>query len=324
MTKMGKSVTWVCLLLFILATACSGNAPKAATIPLKIEWTLWQGDYTLLVADQMGFFAKHGIDVEAVRYDSASPAIADLAGLKLDGGLFTMSDLILASNLTDLKGVMVSDNGGVFSVVATSDITKIQQLRGKRIGLSFHTAGEMFVTNMLKSGRMTSKDVTYVEMAPAQVPSAIPANADAGLVWEPYTSQALRQGQTVLYQSADNSALMPKLLAFRNAIIQQHPDFVRNFILAWDEAVAYRINHPQESLAIISKATGLLPEQLSLTKDITLYTIRDNIQLFTVNREKDPTSIYHIAGVNRDFLVINGYITVPPDLDSLLDPTFLR
>ncbi len=113
MTKMSKSVRLFCSLVIIwLLAACSGNTSTSTSKPLKIEWTLWQGDYTLLVANQMGYFKKHGVSVEPVRYETVSQAIPDLAGAKLDGGLFTMSDTLLASNLADLKAVLVSDYRG--------------------------------------------------------------------------------------------------------------------------------------------------------------------------------------------------------------------
>ena len=324
MTRTGKIITFILLFFIAFSSACSGTAPKAASKPLKIAWTLWQGDYTLLVAEKAGIFDKYGVDVEPVRYDSATQAIIDMAGVQVDGGIYSMNDLILVSNQADLKGVYVIDNGGVFSIVGSPDITKIQQIRGKRIGLNFHSSGELFVSNMLKTARMTFKDVTYIEMSPSQVPGQIPGSADAGLVWEPYTSLALSRGQKLIYQSPENSALLPRLLAFRTSVINEDPQRIHNFLLAWNEAVNYRTAHPQDADAMIAKMTGLVTGQVATTKGTTLYTNRDNIQLFSVNPTKDPTSIYHIAEVNRDFLITNGYITIPPDLNSLLDPSLLK
>ena len=312
------------VLLICLSASCSGSAATPAPKPLQIEWTLWQGDYSLLVADQMGFFKKHGVEVEPARYDSPSQAIADLAGAKLDGGLLSMNDFLLSSNLVNLKGVMVSDNGDQYTIIASPDIKIVSDLRGKRIGLNLHTASELFVSYMLSSQLMTSNDVTYVELSPNQVSQSLPDRADAGVVWEPYTSQALKQGKKIVYQSTYYSSLSPKLLVFRKALVEQHPEEIRAFILAWDEAVNYRINHPQESLAIISKATGLPASDLSLTNAVTLYTVQDNINLFANNPGTDPSSIYFIAGFNQDYLVHNGYITNPPDINALLDSTLLK
>jgi NitT/TauT family transport system substrate-binding protein len=272
----------------------------------------------------MGFFKQHGVEVEPVKYDNTSQAIPDLAGAKLDGGLFTMGDILLASNLTDIKGVMVSDNGGIYSIVATPDIQSVNDLRGKRIGLNLHTSSEMFVSYMLKSVNMNSSNVDYVEMGPQQVLQNIPDQVDAGLVWEPFTSQALQKGEKVVYQSTNYSTLIPKLIAFRTTVVKQRPEDIRAFILAWNDAVNYRISHPQESTAIISKATGLPTSDLNLTSNITIYTIDNNTQLFANNPGTDASSIYFIAGFNRDYLITIGYITNPPDINNMLDPSFLK
>ena len=325
MIKKSPALGLFLTLIICLTASCSGSASSLAPTPLKVEWTLWQGDYTLLVANQMGFFKKHGIAVEPVRYDSATQAIPDLAGAKLDGGIITMSDALLASSLANIKAVFVSDNGGEYAIVASSDIQSVNGLRGKRIGLNLHTSSEMFVSYMLQSARMTSNDVTYVETSPSQVSKSIPGQIDAGLVWEPYITQALQQGKTtVVYQSDYYSTLIPRLVVFRTAIVEQRPNDIRAFLLAWDEAVQYRINHPQESLALISKATGLPASDLSSTSNSTLQTISSNIKLFANTAGSDPSSIYFIAGFNRDFLLTAGYLTSPPHLDTLLDPAFLK
>jgi hypothetical protein len=94
--------------------------------------------------------------------------------------------------------------------------------------------------------------------------------------------------------------------------------------LAWNDAVNYRISHPQESAVIISKATGLPTSDLNLTSNITIYTIDNNTQLFANNPGTDASSIYFIAEFNRDYLITIGYITNPPDINNMLDPSFLK
>ena len=117
MSKKSRVFSLFLALMVCISAACSGVATAPASTPLKVAWTLWPGDYTLLVANQMGYFKKYGVNVQPVRYDSSTQALPDLAGAKLDGGLFTMSDLLLASNLADIKAVFVSDNDGQYSIV---------------------------------------------------------------------------------------------------------------------------------------------------------------------------------------------------------------
>jgi len=312
------------IIIICLSASCSSNSPASLSTPLKVEWTDWPGDYTILVADQMGLFKKNGVNVDLIHYDLSTKALPDLAGGKLDGGILTMSDLLLAANLTDIKAVMVSDNGGQYSLVASPDIKTVTDLQGKRIGLNLHTSGEMFVTEMLKTKYLTANEVTFVELSPDQVSASIPNQIDAGLVWEPYTSQAIKQGKVVVFQSDFISSLLPRLIVFRSSVIEQHPQDIHAFLRAWDEAVQYRNTHPQESLSLIANATSKNASQLNITGKITLFSIADNVGLFSNPAGSDPSSIYFLAGTNRDFLVSAGYLTSPPSINSLLDPTFLK
>src|ERR1035437_1957540 len=199
MIKRNPVIGLIFALIVCLSVSSSGAMPTPAAAPLKIEWTLWQGDYTMLVANQMGFFKTHRVNVQLVRYDSSFQGLPDLAGAKLDGGLFSMNDFLLAANSADIKAIMVSDNGGQYTIVASPDITTLTALRGKRIGLNLHTSSEIFVSDMLKTRFMTLNDVPNVKMPPNRFSKNIPGGIDAGLVWEPYTPQALKQGKVVVY-----------------------------------------------------------------------------------------------------------------------------
>jgi NitT/TauT family transport system substrate-binding protein len=291
---------------------------------LKVAWTYREGDYTLLVAQQMGFFQQHGVDVEPVLYDSSMHSIPDMAGAEIDGALLSMGELILASSVSDLKGVMVYDSGPVYSIVASPDITAVTDLRGKRLGVNLHTSAGMFVSYMLEGALLTSRQVTLVEMSPEQVVQGIPAEIDAGLVWEPFTTQALQQGNVVLFRSDIYSSLVPGLIVFRTEVAEQHPDEIRAFLLAWNDAVNYRISHPQEAADLISQVTSLPSNQLGITGNDKFYTIDDNIGLFANEAGTDPSSLNYIAQFNLRYIIGLGDITNPPDLGVILDPSFLK
>jgi NitT/TauT family transport system substrate-binding protein len=310
-------------LLVCLSGSCSAASSSSKT-PIKVGWNLWEGDYTLMLANQMGLFKKYGVSVEPVHYDSSTQEISDLAEAKLDGGLLTMSDALLASNLGEIKVVMVSDIGGQYSIVASPDIKSVNGLRGKRLGLNLHTSSEMFVSNMLGTQRMTANDVTLVEMSPDQISAGIPDQVDAGVVWEPYTTQAIQNGKVVVYKNETDSSFIPKVLVFRLPLLSQRPNNVRAFLKAWNDAVVYRTTHPEESRVLISDATGIPASDLQLNSQIRLFTIEDNIGLFANNPGKDASSIYYIAAYDRDFFIKIGYITLPPDINNLLDPSFLK
>ncbi len=323
-TRLAFACVWVVSLLAGLLTACTGPSAAAQTMPLRLAWTYRESDYTLLLAKQMGLFERYGVQVELVFYNSYPQARADLVAEIIDGGVFPIGDLILMASKTDLRGILVSDNGGVAAVVASSDIGSVRDLRGKRIGVNLHTSSEMFVTYMLESAGLNSRDVTLTEMNPQDVPGNIPQLIDAGFVVEPYTTQALRQGHRLLYASERYGSLLPNMVVLRGRLVDAQPQQVKAFVRAWEEAVVYRLKYPQEATRIIEIVTQRPARELGISGTVTFYTIEDNRRLFAENPGLDPTSIYYTAQRNLYFLVGLGDITQPLDLNILLDPAFLE
>lgn len=311
-------------LLAGLLTACTGSSAATPATPLRFAWTYRESDYTLLLAEQLGLFERYGVRVEPVLYDSYVQARADLVAEVIDGGVFPIGDLILMASKTDLKGILVSDNGGTAAVVASSDIGSIRDLRGKRIGVNLHTSSEMFVTYMLESAGLTSRDVTLIEMNPQDVPANIPQVVDAGFVVEPYTTLSLRQGHRLLYSSERYGSLLPNVVVLRSRVVESQPQQVRAFVKAWAEAAAYRLTYPQEATQMLENTLQRSAGELGISGTVTFYTLEDNRRLFAENPGLDPTSIYYTAQRNLYFLVGLGDITQPLDLNVLLDPAFLE
>lgn len=311
-------------IFFLLGvTACSFSEPKAVRLPLRIEWTPWPGDWILLVAQDQGFFEKHGVQVEPVLYEVFDAAIPDLASEKIDGGLFVIGDLIPLIQNDNLRAVLIVDvSDGADQVVASPDIQSVSDLRGKRIGVSLGTFGELFVRRMLESANISMTEVTLIDVNAEAVPESIPSIVDAGHTWEPHTSQALENGQHVIFSSAETPGLIPDLLVLRTEILRQRPEDVRAFIAAWLEAAEFARAHPNEAIASIAKLSGMAPEEISFEGD-KIYTLEDNRAAFSKNPGNDTTSIYYTTRLYIDFLVNNGSLISRPDVNQILDPSFL-
>jgi NitT/TauT family transport system substrate-binding protein len=83
------------ILLINLLTSCAEveTAPISKS-PLRVQFTQWWGDYTLLVAHEKGFFEKYGVQVEPIYYDVFSDTYPDLASGQIDGALIAVGDTI--------------------------------------------------------------------------------------------------------------------------------------------------------------------------------------------------------------------------------------
>jgi NitT/TauT family transport system substrate-binding protein len=312
--------------LLMLVTACTGAAPTPAPErpPLKVSWNLWPGYYPMVIAQELELFEKHGVKVESIVTDSYATLAPDFIAHKTDGVLFTWPDaLVVDTRAPDSARLVlvVDESAGADIVVATPDIASATDLKGKRIGASLGSFGELLVRHMLQESSLTLDDVTMVNVGPETVPEAMPDSIQAGFTFEPHASQAMAKGNHILYTSAQAPGLITDVLIFRTEVIQQRPEDIRAFIAAWFEAVTYWQENPTEGNAIIAKTLDLNIEEISI-EGLKLLNREDNLHAFTPG--PDTTSLYVSGKVNADFLISSGGLSTAPDMERLLDPSFLK
>jgi NitT/TauT family transport system substrate-binding protein len=178
------------MLLNSLAGCSMLQPSQSAKLPLRIAYTQWWGDYTLLVALEKGFFEKYGVQVEPVYYDIFSKTFSDLAAGQIDGALIAVGDTINIDRNTDMKVVGVSDDGGADAIIAGPDINSIEDLKGKTIGVLLGTQYELMIAEMLRSANMRSSDVTLAGINPENAASALKnGQVQAVYTWEPFYFQ---------------------------------------------------------------------------------------------------------------------------------------
>lgn len=124
------------LLLNLLASCAGLSTTPVPASPLRIEFTQWWGDYTLLVAQEKGFFEKYGVQVEPVYYDIFSKTYPDLASGQLDGALIAVGDTININRSSPMTIIAVYDNGGDDAVIVGPEINSIEDLKEKQSACS--------------------------------------------------------------------------------------------------------------------------------------------------------------------------------------------
>jgi NitT/TauT family transport system substrate-binding protein len=323
-----KVFSWICLVLIVavLLPGCSPIAnPSSDHLPFRVEYTLWEGDYTLLIAQEKGFFKEHGIQVEPVFYDTFSRALPDIAAKRIDIGLFSIGDLLMTSRVADIRGIAVYDSGGESVVIARPDIASIADLRGRKIGVNIGASGELFVREMLKSAKLTINDVTLVEMDPEVITDKLSSKeVAAGYTWAPYDKKAQDSGNKLLYTNQEVGSLFPDVITIRGELADNRPQDVKAFLAAWFEAVDYRLNHPDDCSEIIARLTKQTVSEVAPSGSVKLYTKEENTVMFdqlgTIT--KDSTFAY-AAQANADFQIATGSLTSKPNLTMLLDRKFL-
>jgi NitT/TauT family transport system substrate-binding protein len=313
----------IVLLVMLLNSlaGCSMLQPsQSAKLPLRIAYTQWWGDYTLLVALEKGFFEKYGVQVEPVYYDIFSKTFSDLAAGQIDGALIAVGDTINIDRNTDMKVVGVSDDGGADAILAGPDINNIEDLKGKTIGVLLGTQYELMIAEMLRSANMRSSDVTLAGINPENAASALKnGQVQAVYTWEPFLSEAISKGNKIIYP-IEKTRLFPHMIVFHTSIVNSRPQDIRAFLKAWFEAVDYRLKNPEETRSIAAKYIGLEIADDSVDNNLKVLTLNDNKALFETRNDR---SIYTVTRRTSDYLISIGVLPQQVDLLELLDPIYL-
>ncbi len=311
------------LLVVILISACSGGgASSAPKEPLRVEYTQWWPDYTLIVAKEKGFFDKAGVNVEPVYYANFPQALTDLPAGKIDGALYAIGDALVISQSIGLKVVAAYDDGGYNTVVARPDIASIADLKGQQVGVLIGSSYELFVRQMIKSAGLGPSDVKLVNVDPSEVPQRLSKDIAAGFVWFP--DEAVAQGNHVIYQKEDAPGLFPDVIVFSEDVVKSRPDDIRAFLKAWFEAVEYRKQNPEEVREIVAKYTGLPLEQIMIDDQIHIMNLQDNQASFQPEGANGAFSLLQATEINAEFQTQSGTISKLPDFASFLDSSFLK
>jgi NitT/TauT family transport system substrate-binding protein len=303
-------------------TACAGlQATPSPKPPIRVEFTQWWGDYTLLVAQEKGYFEEYGVEVEPVYYDVFSDTYPDLASGQIDGALVAVGDTINVSRINPMKIVATYDNGGNDAIVVGPEINSIEDIRGKTVGMVIGSQYELTVVKMLQSASMSLSDVAIVEMNPEDVLSELESGkVQAAYTWEPYLSDALSHGYKIIYGQQDEQLLFPDVIVFRKSLVDERPEEVRAFLKAWFQAVEYRLQHQGETRDIAAKYLGISPEEVQPDGNLKILTVDDNRSLFDIQEEN---SIYSITKTTSDYLISIGVLEEQIDPLELLDPSYL-
>lgn len=313
-------IVFLIMVIALLLSACSA-ANTISQTPLRVEYTSWWSDVTILVAKEQGLFEKYGVNVEPVYYENFPQVFTDLPEKKIDGGLLAIGDALVASQTVNLKVVGAYDDGGNNTVVALPEITSIADLKGKSIGVPLGTSYELFVVHMLESAGLTESDVTLVNADPTEVAGMLGNSIAAGYVWSP----DMAPGNHVIFQKSDAPGLFPDVIVFRADVVNERPDDIQAFLKAWFEAVEYRQTHVEETRQIVSKYTGIpLDQIMGADTEVKIFDLGDNVNLFQAEASGGTFSLLQAAQLNSDFQIKAGAVTTPVDLKVLIDGSFLK
>ncbi|WP_455503661.1 ABC transporter substrate-binding protein [Blautia sp.] len=283
----------------------------------------WIGYAPLYLADKKGFFDDHGADVDVQFFESKTDSKSALAAGRIQGMSTTVDTHVMsAASGMDISIVLALDTSdGGDGLSALKDIPDIPSMKGHSVALDTSGGASYFwFQYLLQQEGMTLDDVQVVNMSSGDAGAAFVAGeVDAAVTWEPWLSKAKETDNgSVLIDSSETPGIIVDALAMDKDFAAEYPGTVKAIVEGWYDALAYMESDPDDAYKIMMEYTGdETPEDLQASMaEVKFYDKEGNASYY-------DGEIQDVAKMAADLWLDTGLIDAEPDLDSLIDGSFI-
>ena len=235
------------------------------------NWAVW-------VAEEQGFFKKHGIDPQVIFIGGGSARgvnalVAKEVQFMIIGGVG-----LIGAALRGVDVVMIASNVNISTqrLISRPEIKTWEDLRGKRVGVTaFGSNTHSVLLMVLKRWSMKPEDLVILQVGPSltMVISLEKGFIDAAVLTSPADFMAEEKGNRVLADLADMKVYsLQSTLSSTREYLRGHEDQATRFVKGYAEGIAFIKKNKDQSMAILRKKLRMDPGQEAyLGKTHTLY-----------------------------------------------------
>jgi NitT/TauT family transport system substrate-binding protein len=237
-------------------------AHGAAAEPLRLGHPIWVGFGPMYIAQEKGYFKKHGLEVELIPMEDTAMRYAALRSNRVDAlAASPDSALLQLKGANDFKfAFMLDQSYGADGVVALKEIATLADLRGHTVGVTKGSITEYWLNYLLRAFApgVKESDLKVVDMTPGDAGAAFVAKKiDAAVTYEPWLTRAAKTGHGhVIIDSKKTPARLGDVILLRSDYAQANLKKLKGFAAAWDEALAYMKSNPEDANAIMARGVG--------------------------------------------------------------------
>jgi sulfonate transport system substrate-binding protein len=270
------------------AEAVLSAAGLLNTLPFKVNWSDFTSGPPMLEA-----MASGSVDIGGV--GDAPPAFAASGGeaVEIVGARTTNGD----------QDALVVPKG--------SPITSVSQLKGKKIAYGSGSSGNYNLLTVLTKNSLTTKDVTLVNLQPAEALAAFTSGSVAAWdIWPPYVQQVVTQyGGRVLAQGSQYGNPYSFEVASKAAVANpQKAAAIKIYLATLDKAYVWTATHPAAWATAWGKATGMSSAIMTQAAKVDANTPAQ-ITSATISSEQGVVDQFFAAGLIPNKVDISNFIT---------------
>lgn len=263
--------SWLFFLLLCLLSPSSLPAQSQTPVIVGISG-LSSNLIHAFVSQEAGLFHKYGVDVRLVVFEGGSllaqAAVAGEVKFSITSGTVTIASRSSGADTVIVAGYM---NVLPYQLVAAKGITRVEQLKGKRIAISRFGSGTDTAVRLVleKFGLNPAKDMTIVQVGaqPSRFQALMAGTIDATIIAPPFDVTAKKQGFPILVNIAELGIPYPQeVVESTDRFIRENPQLVKNFLKGFIAGIHYGFTNKEGTQKILTKYLKITdPEILEAT-----------------------------------------------------------
>ena len=261
-------------LLILVSQAYGKNLDHSKQVKLKVVILPVLSFAPFFVAEEEGYFAEQGLQIEFIRMNKAAQAIPALSQGQLDvvgGGVSfgILNALVRGAKIKFVgdKGYFASKNCSFLTLMARQDLVKsgklenVVQIKGRRIVLDPTNFEGYFIETLISKVGLTLADLEPVDMPDVLLPEALKKGTiDLAVTAEPWVTRILQTESAMNW--VPSHQVLPDFqfgfLVYGPSLLEKNPDAGKRFMVAYLKAIR-QFNHGKtaRNLKTIAKFTEL-------------------------------------------------------------------
>jgi len=265
-TKLAASIVLVVSGLLAVLPAASA---RAEPLTLLLDWFLNPDHAPLVVAEEKGFFAEAGLEVEMIEPADPNDPPKLVAAGKADLAVSYQPQLVIqaAQGLPLARvGTLVATPLNTLLALADGPVRTIADLEGRKIGYSVGGFEDAMLTAMLGKYGLSLADVELINVNFSLSPALLSGQVDAviGAFRNFELNQLAIEGHRgrAFYVEEEGVPAYDELILVANRARLDDPR-IDAFLGAVERAVQYLVNHPEESWALFVAHRRELDDELN-------------------------------------------------------------
>ncbi len=268
---------WLMPLAIMFIQGCS----EPPMHPFTFAANNWPGYYPIFLAEDLGYIDPAKLNV--TQQASTSEVLRLLRAGTVDIGALTLDEaLLLLQDKPDIKVILVADfSAGGDAILAQEEITSLEQLQGKRIGVEKTALGAFVLDRALGMAGVEVEDVYAISLEVSEHKDAfLKKRVDAVVTFEPVLSQLLARGANRVFDSKQIPGEIVDVIVATDRAIEARPERLAHFVDAWFKALDYMNDKPEEAYERLSPEGLSFEEYLRAQDGIHLPDKSENEELF--------------------------------------------